>query len=844
MTTRRRALPLVLSVVLLLADALAAPRALAAQALRVRIAEEGTGTPLAGALASALDGAGRTAGEGVTSPDGRGLIRLAAPGRYRILVRRIGYRPFTSHAIVVGAGDTVDVQLRVPPRHVVLSAVTTEAAPHCRIRGDDRSARGVPRLATLWDQISTALLVGELTRRDGAPAVAARSFERRLDADGGLLDIAVGPAWRSETRPFHAREPAELSHLGYVRRRAGITDFFAPDERVLLSDEFWRDHCFGVVVGRGPTAGLVGVHFAPARARRVPEIEGVLWADSATAELRHLDFWHVDPDLPRAARGPGRTGGQIVFERLPSGAWVVAAWRMRMPRLVQVARPFNIGAVQLRGYDEVGGVTLPADGATPAPLVAAYLREIAPGRVVGTARDDAAGAPLEGALATLWPLPLGAGLAPESLAVLVDHDGAAAVAETHRDQLVTLVDAAGRFALDSVPPGHWLVEVTRADLDSAGIAPTPRVLLVRPGATARAALAVPPATSADAWCGTRDDGRGVVHGIVRDADDRALVGNAVVLVSWTEIVEAPSRGRASVRVEHRRLEALSDERGAYRLCGVPAERSLTVQAFGGRLASGPVDAALGARRMVRRDFALALADSTTLGVGRAIVAGSVRDSAGAPLPDAIVEVVGALAEGRTDSAGRFVLAGLPAGTQTIEVRQIGHAPLRRAVTLRNSDTTRVGFRLVRAPILEEVVVEAPRDRPSWRLTQMEERHEKGLGRQIFREEIHRHPQLRSVFEAVPGLRIVMPPPPPLPAPQLLPDGHWSPWVVVMNRGFSICVPTFYLDGRLLPAHDVPSLHPRNLAGVEVFSRSTTAPVDLNGGERACAVILLWTEQAP
>ena len=478
---------------LLLALALPVPAAARAQALRLAVTEDGTGTPLVGALASVLDSGGRTVAEGITSGEGRRLLVVGAAGRYRVLVRRIGYEPFTSDPLLVGAADTLDVALRIPPRRVVLSAVRVWGETHCRGRG--RGDAGAARLATLWGQISTALLVGDLTRRGRGPAGAAHRFDRRIDARAELLDIAVGPLQRTSPRPFYAVSPAELSTRGYVRQdpRDGSATYFAPDERVLLSPEFWRDHCFEVVAGRGETAGLIGMRFTPARRRRPPDIAGVLWADSATAELRHLDFWYDDESLPPEAKGPDRSGGQIVFQRLATGEWVVGAWRLRMPRFRRVERSSGPGLVHLLGYDETGGIALPPEGAPVPPLLERYLRLVAAGRVAGTVRERPGGAAVAGARVALWPLPLGSDLDIEELDERGPGTGprAATLAITHARPLVALADEAGRFALDSVPPGRWLVEGA-SPAGGPAVALRRGVVTVAPGREATIALVAGP----------------------------------------------------------------------------------------------------------------------------------------------------------------------------------------------------------------------------------------------------------------------------------------------------------------------------------------------------------------
>ena len=125
-----------------------------------------------------------------------------------------------------------------------------------------------------------------------------------------LAHTALAPQ-RGRPRPFGNFAPESISAFGYVRHAGRTALYLTPDEAVLLSPAFTADHCFEPVSGQGPERGLVGLAFAPVRTRRVPEVAGVLWADSATAALRYLQFWYVDDQLPPAVRGPGFTDGEI-----------------------------------------------------------------------------------------------------------------------------------------------------------------------------------------------------------------------------------------------------------------------------------------------------------------------------------------------------------------------------------------------------------------------------------------------------------------------------------------------------------------------------------------------------
>src|SRR2546422_11587384 len=67
--------------------------------------------------------------------------------------------------------------------------------------------------------------------------------------------------------------------------------------------------------------------FTPARGRTLPDIAGTIWVDGKTAQLHHLDYTYTR--LPQELVAP-RAGGHIEFLRVPSGAWIVRDWVIRM----------------------------------------------------------------------------------------------------------------------------------------------------------------------------------------------------------------------------------------------------------------------------------------------------------------------------------------------------------------------------------------------------------------------------------------------------------------------------------------------------------------------------------
>jgi len=84
--------------------------------------------------------------------------------------------------------------------------------------------------------------------------------------------------------------------------------------------------------------------------------------------------------------------------------------------------------------------------------------------------------------------------------------------------------------------------------------------------------------------------------------------------------------------------------------------------------------------------------------GTGVVSGSVADSIGRPLADALISVTGARTQIVSDAAGRFRLTEVPAGSLTLTVRLYGYRPEQRAVRLAAGDSVRVSVTLYPLPV--------------------------------------------------------------------------------------------------------------------------------------------------
>lgn len=323
--------------------------------VRVRLVTDAD-VPVMGALVALLAASDSVVDEGLTSRSGARIFH-APPGAYRVRVRRIGFYPFVSRTIWVPTSD--ELLLRLDTQRVMLDTVRVTVRSEC-----GRGAREAETVAALWEEIAKALRASQLTVGDLAEVGKARVYWTELDASGAVMWSDTTSLPVEQRRPFGAASPATLARRGYVRgdEYSGWT-YFAPDERVLLSEEFAATHCFGVV-RHDSLPGQIGLAFEPATRHRRPDIKGVLWVDEATAELRETVFAYVNA----GAATPYEPRGFTRFRRMPSGAWLVDEWRLRLPRVYRAPGAFS--NIVLHGYQVNGGaLEIASDRQKPVPQI-------------------------------------------------------------------------------------------------------------------------------------------------------------------------------------------------------------------------------------------------------------------------------------------------------------------------------------------------------------------------------------------------------------------------------------------------------------------------------------------
>lgn len=485
------------------------------------------------------------------------------------------------------------------------------------------------------------------------------------------------------------------------------------------------------------------------------------------------------------------------------------------------------------------GTAAPAGGARAGALPDS-LRALP---VSGVVFDSLAGAPLAGAMVQ-W------------------------VGAKDRERTYTATaDSLGRYRLPAVRPGRYLAGFFHPNVDALGVE-LPPVLVDLSGdspatvdlATPSGALLLPalcgnnapqqrPGTNADLAELLRPArAAGAVLGTVRDADTGTPIGGARVVITWTEL-QAEAGGVRNVR---RRVPVRVRPDGGFVACGLPADVDLVANADAPHRQSGLIEFRLGARELARRDLTLGdsatvvtvtLPDTTaarenrlavpvTVARGRARVAGVVRTADGRPLAGARVSVAGTDVVGTTSPSGAFALAGLPAGTYSLEVKAIGYAPTRVAVNLARSRPASVAVTVAdRVNTLASVVVQADQTKLQKDYTGFLERSKRGMGRYLTEDDIQKRApiQFTDVLRTTPGLHVV-------------PTGGFG--YTVQGRGN--CTPDLYLDGmRIMDGTaDIDQLvRPGDVGGVEIYSGGATTPAQFQGaGGGSCGVIAVWTKR--
>ncbi len=566
---------------------IAAVASAAAQTVRGQVVEATSGGVVSDGFVVLVGMDGREMGRTLSDGQGRFTIRAPAAGRYRLRSERIGFRVTVSDPIDLADGQTVDHRLTVTAVPIRLDEVRVVADEQCRVRPEEGRATAV-----VWEEARKALAAVAWSQRQQLLRVTVRTYTREVTP--ALTVKAESSQTKSgfSSRPFRARPASDLAANGYVQESPGDGAFFfyAPDAEVLFSDEFLNTHCLRVTPGGTEHAGSVGLAFEPASKRPVAEIQGTMWLDEKSAELETVEFRYVNTRLPGTS---DLMGGRVDFQQLVNGVWVVDHWFIRMP-------VFGLSA---EGGPEPlsltpGGRRIITGGSQRRVEVASFREE--GGEVLDVFdRDGGRLAGTSGATLSGWVFD------STRMVPLID----ATVRLVGTDQAVQ-TGPGGRFRVDRLPQGEYDLEFFHRDFPVWGVLRTGVHVSLQRGSVTETRLAVPPAERlAATLCpdASADSGFAVVGGRVTDAERGAPIPRAGVQVTWKTYGVSGGGGgqnRPAVLTESEGFETTADSAGTFRVCRVPANHPLAVQAVAGRTVGTPLELRLTAGEV--RDVTLTL----------------------------------------------------------------------------------------------------------------------------------------------------------------------------------------------------------------------------------------------
>jgi hypothetical protein len=281
--------------------------------------------------------------------DSGGTFKIAVPtGAIRVRVEMIGYASWLSERRV-GPQDTVRMHVQLDVQAIALEGIAVETPRRC----SGITSGSSPLTDALWRNVRTALGAAQaLTGYEPVEFLVER-YERQVALDSLVVLSEDRRRGRSTAREgFRSVPIAQLEATGFLSPGERHTELLGPTGEIMLDPWFTNTHCMRVLMNRA-NPGLIGIWFAPNELRRVPEIRGVMWLDSASLDLRRIEFEYVN--LSGAIAAASHTGEQE-FTRLTDGGVIMQRWVIRAPLI----EPLNRTTVRIAGFEESGGEVLRA----------------------------------------------------------------------------------------------------------------------------------------------------------------------------------------------------------------------------------------------------------------------------------------------------------------------------------------------------------------------------------------------------------------------------------------------------------------------------------------------------
>ncbi|MGW8266181.1 MAG: carboxypeptidase regulatory-like domain-containing protein [Longimicrobiales bacterium] len=636
---------------------LSLPSRAQAQNILVQVTEAESGNPISGAFLSLLRADGSLVRHALSNPEGRFLFVPGNTGPFTVKAEMIGRETRQLSNFTLNPGESRTVSLGLPVRAITLAGIEVQAEERCRLRPEEATTT-----AQVWEEARKALVVQQWAESEQVLEFGLLSYSRDLDPRRLQVLSEERRGTRAVSRnPIQSLSPEALARDGFVQAvEGGQYDYFGPDARVLLSDMFLDTHCMNVTRSRD-FPGSVGLAFQPVDRGGVPDIVGTLWLSAEDWRLQFLEYAYTWSPYDETG---GTATGRVEFESLPSGAWIIRRWWIRMP---MVARNHGVqrwggNGLEVIGYREVGGEI--SDVST---LDNVRLVESSWATLTGTVWDSTAAGPLAGA------------------EVFLEGTGYA-----------TTSDSAGHFYLSGLPQGRFIADFRHPRLDTLNVLLQGGTVDLVPGGRTEVFMTIPSFEAlATSLCQEEEieSGGGTLVGEVKSAGDEDPIPAARIQVAWRPPPGAAAgdllQNRADVFPLGDRIamETATNPAGWYTACGVPSGVELEVVAEFLEGGADTLYAQLAAGDSRRMDFQLGLppsllatvttADAVTSGSGTQGIQGRILDRAtNEPLRTAEVALRAGdgriLASGTTNDRGFFRLLTRLPGSYSLTVEAMGY----------------------------------------------------------------------------------------------------------------------------------------------------------------------------
>jgi hypothetical protein len=791
--------------------------------------EAGSALPVEGALVVLVRESGEEEDGYLTNSAGLFRLRAGSAGQFRLRTERIGYGTVFSPPFELTSGQVLGMDLETAFAPITLEGIDVEGEQRCVVRPEEGLV-----LARLWEEARKALRVQDWTERKGLYEYQVSDYERELGPEGRLVQTETRETHTRVARvPYRSLPVEDLLTHGFIQRlEDGSFDFFAPDASVLLSDPFLDTHCFRLTEDR-QAPGSIGLSFEPIEERGLSDIEGTLWLERESAKLRSLQYWYTDLPYPGAA---APAGGRVEFQGLPDGAWIVRRWWILMPTVSPywTVGPRRRVEYKVTSFKEAGGEVREVYSADQ--LV---LREVPQVILTGVVWDSTQGQPLSGAEVYL------SGTSHEAV-----------------------TDSAGRFSMMELPEGVYTAAFSHPLLDSLGLFPPGREVEITLDQVTDIELAVPSMETLLATLCEPDEENlqtfALVGKVLLGGSERPIP-RATVTIEWTRLVE---RSRVDIRSDftiteikdHGFDQTMTDMDGRYVFCGLPPKTDIEVfpsfmeQVGDTTTVQGEADSHTVLN--LELHFPPGTLSYRTSAEGLSPpreeqgIQGRVVDPVtGNPVPNAEVTITWSQGEfTRTETAnsqGLFRILSPWLGTFTLQATALGYKPVRSdSLELEPGKLTVVDIEMPAEPIdLEPLVIVAEPRVFQLDVNGFYDRAGQGFGHFITPEKIEARQlvEVSDLLRDIPGLTVER--------------TVFGTRVVMPKPGLhgDFCEPRLYVDGILI-SQPRPANHPESMgiypdqavsvseiAGMEVYTRSTGLPLAYGGTQGSCGAILIWTK---